>query len=1413
MESATETPPDARSRKKKIRHASPSLYYVGIGASAGGLEALRPFVAHLPESADMTYIVAQHMSPDHRSMMVELLNRETALNVLPAVDNLLPLANTIYVAPANTDITICKGKLRLSKPSNTIGPKPSVDRLFISLADDREERSIGIVLSGTGSDGAHGIKAIKAAGGITIAQDPRSAKYDSMPIAAIRVGAADLVLPSSEIAAQLKLLISRPRVTISNDHDKLPPSTMRDIIHQIATQTGMDFINYKEATISRQIMRRMMAKQISEIEEYGLYLSKNPRELQELANNFLICVTSFFRDPEAFDALRLELKAIIKRKKPGDDIRIWIPACATGEEVYSIAILLMEEMGEQINRFKVQLFATDMNTESIHTARTGIYPEIALSDVNEQIINKYFSIQNGMYLIDKSLKEVVLFARQDLTQDPPFVRLDMVCCRNLLIYFKPELQERVMKIFHYSLRESGILFLGKSETVGKSTALFSELDRKNKIYYKRNIATPILGGFSRDRGALNTFDPGYIAPKEAPPEVSLHTNGIEQLFNLYAPPSVLITHEGEILEIFGDCSGFLSIRHGKANFNLFTLIAQTFRAELRAFVHRVARSHTSAYSLPSKITIAGQESLYRLATHYASDQNRGDSDLLIVSFEQLPASESKSLAGNGEINDSAAAQRIVELEQELLLNRENLQTVIEELETTNEELQSINEEAQAGNEELQASNEELETANEELQASNEELTTVNDELSARSIELSKSNTDMNNVLNSLYKALLVIDASLTITRFNEKSLEFFDIPAGMSANLTTLHSKYELPELLKHVQQVLKFGDVVDYEFEDHKGQQFFLMRLSPYIDKRAEKTEIAGVLISITDITKNKEIEQKLRLSASVFEHSSEGTMITDANNRIIAVNPAFTTITGYTEEDALGKSPELLNSGRHPKEFFQAMWNTILTTNAWHGDIENKRKNGEIYSESLSINVLRNTNNEIIHYISVFNDNTDAKKALDLIEHQATYDALTGLPNRSLIQDRIDQQLRHCRRSSAMFAVMFLDLDDFKSINDSLGHSVGDSLIVKVGERLRELLREEDTVGRLGGDEFIILLNSFTCAEDIIGVANKILFSLRQPITLADQTIRTTVSIGITVYPSDGDSTQSLMKNADTAMYESKQKGRNTYSFFTQQMQDTANQRQWMMGQLAVASQNNELQLCYQPIIDIRSMTVVGAEALLRWHHPQKGMILPNQFIPIAEKSGMITALAEWVLNTGLTQAQQLNKKFGDEFHTAFNLSMAQFVSCSHMDWVIEQLNSSQANITIELTESLKLIDNAEYRSILASIKNSGSKIALDDFGTGQSSLSYIKQIPVDIVKIDKSFVRDISTDPTDSALILAIIQMAKAFNLTTIAEGIETHEQLEFLQENNCHFAQGFLFSKALPYNEFLNFTDHFNTINAH
>ncbi|WP_370676977.1 EAL domain-containing protein [Pleomorphomonas sp. PLEO] len=1377
------------------------LYYVGIGASAGGLEALRPFVANLPPQADMTYIIAQHMSPDHKSLMVELLARETQLPVQEATNNLIPRRDTIYVAPPNADITVINGRFHISRPTNTIGPKPSVDRFFMSLADDRRDHAIGIVLSGTGSDGAHGVKAIKAAGGISIAQDPKTAKYDSMPRAAIRVGGADLVLSPKDVANKLTSIVQWPHRSPPTDDDESdpPPPTVQGIIQQIASHTGMDFANYKDATISRQIMRRMAALQIPTVEAYGKHVSNQRDELATLASNFLICVTSFFRDPDAFHMVRKFLRDLLKKKRPGDEIRIWIPGCATGEEVYSVAIILDEELGEARDKYRVQIFATDINDEAVAVARAGVYPEAALAGIDADTIGRYFSERDGMYVIHKWLRDRVLFARQDLVQDPPFLRMDMVSCRNLLIYFKADLQDRVLKLFHYALRDNGILFLGKSESVARLGGLFIELDRKGKVYLKRPIATPMIAGFARTRGSTGMPGDTMLPVGKEVAQLNSTLVGRDRLFDIYAPPSILMTAAGEIVEIFGDCSAFLAVRTGRADFNAFSLIIPTARPELRAFAYRVSRDKQTVVSSAFEVLIDGKSEYMRLAVHYCGESDAEEAALLLVSFEK--AEGRQPIAQDVTTPDLEAVERVKQLEHELILNREYLQTVIEELETANEELQATNEEAQSANEELQASNEELETANEELQASNEELTTVNDELGSRTSELTEACGDLANVLDSLDHGIIVVDQQLDITRYNSIARIFFKLPLDSFPNFTLALTGVPVAELLPRIHSVLLKQKMEEFEFR-HENRRIYLFRLVPYIDvNRGAKAQ--SVVVCIHDITEKKEAEDKILLSASVFENALEGTVVTDANNNILSVNPAFTRITGYSEAEVIGRNPRVLSAGEQSPEFYRTMWDSISRTGVWKGELTNRRKDGEIYPEWLSICAVKSEDGRVVRYIAVFSDLTDEKKALLTIQRQANFDALTNLPNRSLTSDRLQQMLVSSRHNNRMFAVLFIDLDHFKDVNDALGHNVGDVLLIKTGDRIAENLRDTDTVGRLGGDEFIVLLNDLNGIDDIVPVVRGILSAIAQPLSAAGHAVQTSASIGITVYPMDGDTPEALLKNADSAMYEAKRHGRNTYCFFTQQMQDEANRRHWISTEMAAAIQSRQMQLYFQPIIRIADQQLIGAEALLRWRHPAHGLISPDVFIPIAEQNGSILQIGRWVFEHGLEAWEQYSRG-NPGLSLAFNMSAAEFVSREHIEDLLFLLNGSglatEGKINIEITESVKFSDNADYVETLNRFRRLGCGVAIDDFGTGFSSISYLKKMPIDVVKIDRSFIRDIGHSEGGDAMIRALIQMVLAMSKKCVAEGVETREQFEFLKECGCTYAQGFLFGRAMPLAEF-------------
>lgn len=905
------------SAKKVAKKPGKEMVIVGIGASAGGLEALRILVSNLPVKANMAYVIAQHMSPHHRSMMVELLSRETKLPVFEVKSNMTPQPDTIYVAPPASDVSIKSGNLQLRKPLADLGAKPSIDYLFSTMAEELGERAIGIVMSGTGTDGSHGIRAINSAGGISIAQAPETAKYDSMPVAAIKAG-ADIVLSPEEIATKLIAINARPRVEVPEFSSSVKTDTPTNLIKLIYQHTKMDFSNYKEATIIRQIERRMAILQINDLNKYLEIAEANTGELKALANNFLICVTSFFRDNEPFKLFREEIKFILQNKKEGDNIRIWVPGCATGEEAYTIAIIIAEELSVKLENFKVQIFATDANPETTQFGRRGLYPETSIECVPPELLKKYFVQKDRFFQVDRKIKDLVIFATQDLVQDPPFVRLDAISCRNLLIYFKSGLQDKVFRTFHYALNPDGILLLGKSESVGQNSELFLELNRKQKLFKKNNIASLLPD--SSFAGA-----PHISIRNNFPTAETIHTKnlpvqtGQEALFDAYAPPSILITDNGDILHIYGDITPFTQIKQGKPDFNLFSIVHSSLRTELRAIVQKVARNKTLTYTHPAPIPIDSEEKIFRICVRNIKDDS-SQKNLLLLSFENIPARIPNTL--DLESLDDSAEATISELSHELTITKENLQTVIEELETSNEELQSLNEEAQAANEELQASNEELETSNEELQATNEELTTVNDELSTKTSQLIEALNDMEIIQNSTESAIIVVDQDLNIRRYNNESLKFFKIDFALNlSNLSSIPVLFKLNGFIDKVNSVNKISSPYSSEF--NMGDNQYEIDIYPYRTEAPGNNQ--GAIITIQDITERAQAKieaEKANRSKSEFLASMSHELRTPLNAIL-----GFTQLFKINENDpAKNEQMEYLSLIRNSGEHLLTLINGVL-------------------------------------------------------------------------------------------------------------------------------------------------------------------------------------------------------------------------------------------------------------------------------------------------------------------------------------------------------------------------------------------------------------------------------------------------------------------------------------------------------
>jgi two-component system CheB/CheR fusion protein len=884
------------------------LRVVGIGASAGGLEALRPLVAALPDSSNLCFVIIQHLSPQHRSMMVDLLARETKIPVRAIASGVVLKPNTIYVTPPNCDVLYRNGRLLLRAPLEAKGPKPSIDQFFASLASGLGARAVAIVLSGTGSDGANGVRAVKAHGGVTFAQDPSSAKYESMPRAAMMIGGADLILTPKEIAGKLGLMAQGQDLHLEmTGQVDASASAFQTVIQHVRRHTGIDFSKYKETTLRRRIARRMSALKIRVLNDYVAHIDEHREEIDALAKSFMISVTSFFRDKEAFAAIESVLDKLIAEKKSGDMLRIWVPACATGEEAYSIALLLAKTTQARRISLRVQIFGTDIDALSTTQARRGEFSAASVAHLDRTLVRNYFVKSGREYRIDKSVRDMVMFSRHDVVTDPPFKNIDLISCRNLLIYFKPTLQEHIFKAFHYALRPGGYLFLGRSESLGSSRSLFSVVDFRHKIYHRRDISVrPHF--IPRSREVMTPLDPDMpTRPPGRSSDLSVVQTGSRRLAEAYGPPSILLSPEGDPLHFYGDVSRFVRIgtSTGAADFNLMSLIDPTLRSDLRVLMHRCRRDRVACRGQYREDRATGK--MVRFAVHPVESGDSEDS-LVMVSFEE--AEEPPQLRGRkkpAEQPDDVAVQHIAALELELKATKENLQTVVEELETSNEELQATNEELHASNEELQASNEELETTNEELQATNEELSTVNDELIAKTNALAETNGELEGILANSVEAIVLIDLTFQVLRCNQKAARVLRLPGGTEGrNLLKSGALADAPQMRQWVETVLASGR--NHVGEVQIDERTFLIQIAA---NKARK-RLRGAIITLSDITELRQAQQiaaeQGRRAQHLIETSTEGIVITDRSGLVRICNPAACAFLDVAAEAVIGSPADRL-------------------------------------------------------------------------------------------------------------------------------------------------------------------------------------------------------------------------------------------------------------------------------------------------------------------------------------------------------------------------------------------------------------------------------------------------------------------------------------------------------------------------
>jgi two-component system CheB/CheR fusion protein len=869
--------------------ASATFPIVGIGASAGGLEALDQFLGRVPTGSGMAFVIVQHLDPTRKGIMPELLQRATGMKVIQVKDRTTVRPDCVYVIPPNKDMSILHGVLHLLKPTATRGMRLPIDFFLRSLAQDQQEHSVGVILSGMGSDGTLGLRAIKEKAGVALVQELATAKFDSMPRSAIDAGLADIVAPAEELPGKILAYLQRTPLLARTEEvlEDKAQSALEKVVILLRAHTGNDFTFYKRNTLYRRIERRMGIHQIKKMTAYVRYLQENSQELDLLFRELLIGVTNFFRDPAAWQQLsEAAIPSLLASRMPDKMLRAWVAACSTGEEAYSLAIVFKEalEAVKPRGKFSIQIFATDLDRDAIEKARSGFFPANIAADISEARLKRFFKKEEHGYRVSKEIREMVIFAPQNLIMDPPFTKLDILCCRNLLIYLTTEVQKKLIPLFHYSLLPGGILFQGSAETVGDFTNLFVPLSTKSRLFRRtESVLRPdeIVFPSAFTAGPPGTNTPGTNTPGTNTPgtntpgtntPASLQTLADQLVLQSYAPPAVLTNETGDIFYVSGRTGKYLEPAAGKANWNIFAMAREGLRYELASAFREALRKKEAVTLHGLKVGTNGGRQCVDVTIRRLEDSGALEGLIMIV-FTDVAVPVVAKATGKPKKPEARSSPRVAELEQQLLQVRGESRATHEEMQTTQEELRSANEELQSTNEEMQSTNEELTTSKEEMQSMNEELQTVNTELQVKVDELSHASNDMKNLLDSTDIATLFLDKELNVRRFTPQATKIIKlIPGDAGRPITDLVSDLQYPELAEDARVVLQKLTAVEKTISARDGR-WFTVRIMPY---RTMDDRINGVVITFANITVAKNLEGKLRgkhtaLEKRVAEDSAE--------------------------------------------------------------------------------------------------------------------------------------------------------------------------------------------------------------------------------------------------------------------------------------------------------------------------------------------------------------------------------------------------------------------------------------------------------------------------------------------------------------------------------------------------------------
>jgi two-component system CheB/CheR fusion protein len=1012
---------------------------VGLGGSAGSIELLQQFFQNLPDDSGMAYVVVIHLSPEHESLMANILQRATRMPVLQVNDTVAIQPNEVYVISPGQQLSVDNGNLLTTDMSRAKGRHTTVDHFFRSLAESRGPEAIGVVLSGGDSDGAIGLKMIKEQGGLTIAQDPAEAEHQGMPLAAIATGMVDWILPVEEMAGKIirfrqsgaKIQLppeapggASPTVHPREERDEM---ALRDVLAFLKTKTGHEFGEYKRATVLRRIGRRMQVTETENLETYLAHLRTHPGECEALLQDLLISVTNFFRDKEAFDALETMIPDFFKGKTESDQVRVWVAGCATGEEAYSIAILLAEHASTLELPPQIQIFATDLDQAAINVAREGRYPEIISADVSDPRLGQFFTKEGDHYRVRRALRDTILFARHDLLKDSPFSRLDLVSCRNLLIYLNRDAQSKVFDTFHFALRPEGCLFLGTSESADEASALFSPIDKKNRLFSRRVVPRV---GLSVPAGAATMMFAFHQNPKASmvgSPTVPPHLHGLihaplsrsqqaerrtwselhYKLIETIAPPSLVLSKDYQIMHLSPSAGKFLQFSGGEPTMNLLNVIHPDLKTELRAGLFRAGKSKEPVEIPTVPLELEGIGRLVDISISPVGDMAP---DFLLVLFRERDA-----LLRDGEdsveSSDRPANRDVVRhLEEELDQMRFGWRETVEQYEASVEELKASNEELQAMNEELRSATEELETGREELHSINEEVITINQELKNRVEELSRANSDLQNLMASSKIATIFIDREMRIKRFTPATTELFNlIPTDFGRPLSDITHRLKYPEISTDARRVLKHLTEVEREVHDSRGHSF-LTRMLPY---RTSEEQIGGVIITCVDITDRKSADETRRWLSTVVESSIDAIFSFTMDGVIVSWNPGAERIFGYASEEIIGKSYEVLVPLAKQLDCGEIFGRLRQGEAIAPFDTVRLRKDGQLIDVSLSASVMKDETGEVLGGTAIARDIMVRKQAVEELKQA-----------RQELETRVEERTVELRKRIAQLAIMTSEL-----------------------------------------------------------------------------------------------------------------------------------------------------------------------------------------------------------------------------------------------------------------------------------------------------------------------------------------------------------------------------------------------------